>query len=68
MCGRFSRFVVVMTNRNSARITEMNLGETSLELLAERPKAKERHRREWTREHYNSNTRERNKRSVNEKL
>lgn len=65
---RFSRFVVVMTNRNSARIIEMNLGETSLELLAERPEAKERHGREWTWEHYNSNTRERIKRFVKEKV
>lgn len=65
---RFNRFVVVLTNRDSARIIEMNLGETSLELLAERPEAKERHGREWTREHYNSHTRERNKRFVKEKV
>ncbi len=65
---RFSRFVVVMTNRDSARIIELNLGETSLELLAERPEANERHGREWTREHYNSNTRERNTRFVAEKV
>jgi len=63
---RFNRFVVVFASRDSARIIEMNLGETSLELLAERPEPAERHGREWTREHYNSTVREQNEKFVNE--
>ncbi|MDA7882556.1 hypothetical protein N9A94_09660 [Akkermansiaceae bacterium] len=37
---RFNRFVVVLTSRESARIVEMTLGDTSLELLTERPEIK----------------------------
>lgn len=65
---RFNRFVVVMTNEDSARIIEMTLGETSLELLAERQSTEQRHGREWTREHYNSSTRKRNESFVKEKV
>ncbi|MGD1978575.1 MAG: hypothetical protein PVJ98_04220 [Akkermansiaceae bacterium] len=65
---RFNRFVVVLANRDTARIIEMNLGETSLELLAERPEAIDRHGREWTREHYNSQIRERNEKFVSEQV
>lgn len=65
---RFNRFVVVMTNRESARVVEMTLGDTSLALLTERPEVKARHGREWTREHYLSNNRERDKRFVKEKV
>jgi hypothetical protein len=65
---RFNRFVVVLTNRNTARIIEMNLGETSLELLAERGEATERHGREWTREHYNSQIRDLNEKFVREQV
>jgi len=65
---RFNRFVVVLTNQDSARIIELNLGETSLELLTERPETIARHGREWTREHYNSHTRERTRKFVKEKV
>ncbi len=65
---RFSRFVVVMTNAESARIIEMNLGETSLEVLTERPDLRIRHGREWTRQHYLNHTAERGRKFVREKV
>ena len=65
---RFNRFVVVLASRKTARIIEMNLGETSLELLAEREEAVDRHGREWTREHYNSQMRELNEKFVQEQV
>ena len=65
---RFNRFVVVLTSRESARILEINLGDTSLEMLTKRPELKERHGREWTREHYLSTSRERDKKFVKEKV
>ncbi len=65
---RFNRFVVVLTTQDSARIIEMNLGETSLETLARRPEARERSGREWTREHYHNQGRERDRRFLKEKV
>jgi len=65
---RFNRFVVVLTTQESARIIEMNLGETSLETLAQRPAARERNGREWTREHYHNQGRERDRRFLKEKV
>jgi len=65
---RFNRFVVVLTTAESARIIEVNLGSHSVELLTERPSLRERIGREWTREHYASHRRERNRRFVKEKM
>jgi hypothetical protein len=65
---RFNRFVVVLTTANSARIVEVNLGSQSIELLTERPALRERIGREWTREHYASHRRERDRRFVKDKI
>lgn len=65
---RFNRFVVVLTTADSARIIEVNLGRHSVELLTERPSLRERIGREWTREHYVSHRRERNRQFVKEKI
>lgn len=65
---RFNRFVVVLTNQESARIVEMNLGETSLQILTEKPEVRERKGREWTREHYINHSRDREKKFVKEKV
>lgn len=65
---RFNRFVVVLTTQNLARIIEVNLGETSLEILAKRPAIRERSGREWTREHYLSHSADRDRKFVKEKV
>lgn len=65
---RFNRFVVALTTANSARIVEVNLGAHSVELLTERPALRERLGREWTREHYASHRRERERSFVKEKI
>lgn len=65
---RFNRFVVVLTTQDLARIIEVNLGETSLEILAKRPANRERSGREWTREHYLSHSKDRDRKFVKEKV
>ncbi|MEJ6643499.1 MAG: hypothetical protein QNL33_09590, partial [Akkermansiaceae bacterium] len=65
---RFNRFVVILITQESARIIEMNLGETSLETLAQRPAARDRNGREWTREHYLNHGRERDRRFLKENV
>ncbi len=65
---RFNRFVVVITTAHSARIIEVNLGNHSVELLTERPSLRKRIGREWTREHYASHRRERDRAFVKDKI
>ncbi|NNC90015.1 MAG: hypothetical protein HKN82_16275 [Akkermansiaceae bacterium] len=65
---RFHRFVLVVTTSESARIFEINLGEVSEALLAERPGLRERLGREWTREHYQNHRRDRDEKFVKEKV
>ncbi|MDA0767115.1 MAG: hypothetical protein O3A87_05150 [Verrucomicrobia bacterium] len=68
MKDRFHRFVLVATTSDSARIFEINLGEVSESLLAERPELRERLGREWTRAHYQNHRREREDQFVKEKV
>lgn len=68
MKDRFHRFVLVATTSDSARVYEINLGEASEALLAERPELRTRLGREWTREHYQNHRREREGRFVKEKV
>ncbi|QTN31864.1 host attachment protein [Akkermansiaceae bacterium] len=65
---RFHRFVLVVSSSESARVYEINLGDASEALLAERPELRERLGREWTREHYQNHRRERDGRFVKEKV
>lgn len=65
---RFNRFVLVMVTSEVARIFEINLGEASEMLLAERPELRERLGREWTRQHYQNHRRERHQQFVKEKV
>lgn len=65
---RFNRFVLVVTNSESARIYEINLGEVSESLLTERPGLRERLGREWTREHYQNHRRHRDQQFLKEKV
>jgi len=65
---RFNRFVLVVTNSEAARIYEINLGEVSESLLAERPGLRERLGREWTREHYQNHRRHRDQQFLKEKV
>lgn len=65
---RFNRFVLVLVTESKGRILEINLGKTSTEILTERPALRERIGREWTREHYNNQRRERDKMFIREKI
>lgn len=65
---RFNRFVVALTTANSARIIEVNLGAHSVELLTEKPSLRKRIGREWTREHYVSHRRARDRAFLKEKI
>jgi protein required for attachment to host cells len=68
MKDRFHRFVLVASSSDSARVYEINLGEASEALLAERPELRKRLGREWTREHYQNHRREREGQFVKEKV
>ena len=65
---RFHRFVAVISTEESARICEITLGSVSEELLATTPGIRERIGREWTREHYHHQKRERDRRFLHEKV
>jgi stalled ribosome rescue protein Dom34 len=65
---RFNRFVLVITNSEVARILEINLGQVSETLFAERPDLRERLGREWTREHYQNHRHHRDNQFVKEKV
>lgn len=65
---RFERFVVAICTEESARILEVTVGAVSTELLASTPTIRERIGREWTREHYHHQKRERDRRFVKEKV
>ncbi|MEM9235207.1 MAG: host attachment protein [Verrucomicrobiota bacterium] len=65
---RFNRYVIAICTEESARILEVSLGAVSEELLAKSPELRERLGREWTREHYHHQKRERHRRFVREKV
>lgn len=65
---RFNRFVLVVTNSEQAQIFEINLGEVSETLLAERPDLRKRLGREWTREHYHNHREHREQKFFKEKV
>lgn len=68
MKDRFDRFVLVVTNSQSAQVYEINLGEASQALLTQRPELRKRLGREWTREHYQNHRKEREGQFVKEKV
>jgi ribosomal protein L30E len=65
---RFNRFVIAICSEENARILEVTLGAVSEELLATTPELRSRLGREWTREHYHHQKRERHRRFVREKV
>lgn len=65
---RFNRFVLVLTTSEAAQIFEINLGEVSERLLAERPDLRKRLGREWTRDHYQNHRRHREEQFLKEKV
>ncbi|MGB6223129.1 MAG: hypothetical protein WBG04_19020 [Haloferula sp.] len=65
---RFHRYVIAICSEESARILEVTLGAVSEELLATTPELRSRLGREWTREHYHHQKRERHRRFVSEKV
>ena len=65
---RFHRYVIAICTEENARILEVTLGAVSEELLATTPELRSRLGREWTREHYHHQKRERHRRFVREKV
>lgn len=65
---RFHRYVIAICSEESARILEVTLGAVSEELLAKTPELRTRLGREWTREHYHHQKKERHRRFVREKV
>ena len=64
----YHRYVVMISNEESARILEINLGSVTEELWRERPELRQRVGREWTKEHYQNHRRERTNRFIKEKI
>ena len=64
----YSRFIIMISTTESARILEVNLGAITAELWKERPELRQRVGREWTKHHYQSHRRERTERFIKEKI
>lgn len=64
----YHRFVVMLTNAESARILEVNLGAITEEVWRERPTLRKRIGREWTKEHYQSHRREQKDKFIKEQI
>lgn len=64
----YSRFIIMISTTESARILEVNLGAITAELWKERPELRQRVGREWTKRHYQSHRRERTEQFIKEKI
>lgn len=64
----YHRYVVMLSNAESARILEVNLGAVTEEIWSQRPELRKRVGREWTREHYQNHRRERSDKFLKEKI
>lgn len=68
MKDTYHRFVIVLSNKNSVRILEVNLGKVTEAIWTEKPELKERIGREWTKMHYQNHRKDRNKKHYKEKI
>lgn len=64
----FNRYLIVLSNENSGRIMEVNLGEVTESVFTEMPALRNRVGREWTKQHYQNHRRERGDKFVKEKI
>jgi hypothetical protein len=64
----YSRFIIMISTTESARILEVNLGRITQGLWKERPELRQRIGREWTKRHYQSHRRERTEQFIIEKI
>ena len=64
----YHRYVVLLVNRTSVRILEVNLGAATVQAWTAQPELRERVGREWTKEHYESHRRERTSRFLKEQI
>lgn len=64
----FSRYVVLISSEEGARILEVSLGQVTRQLWTERPELRKRVGREWTRQHYQNHRRNRNEQFMKEKI
>jgi len=64
----YSRFIIMISTTESARILEVNLGRITEGLWKERPDLRQRIGREWTKRHYQSHRRERTEQFIKEKI
>lgn len=64
----YSRFIIMLSTAERARILEVNLGAITAELWKERPELRQRIGREWTKRHYQSHRRERAEQFIKEKI
>ncbi len=64
----YHRYVVVMTNEESARIFEVNLGAVTEQIWKERPELRDRVDHGWTKEHYQHHRREQAEQFIKEKI
>jgi len=64
----YSRFIIMISTTESARILEVNLGAITAQLWKERPELRQRIGREWTKRHYQSHRRERTEQFIKEKI
>lgn len=62
----YHRYVLLIATEESTRILEVNLGEVTEQLWTQRPELRQRVGREWTKEHYQSHTREQTNRLIKE--
>ncbi len=64
----YHRFVIVLSNKESARILEVNLGAMTEAVWTEKPELRQRVGREWTKIHYQNHRRDRARKHFKEKV
>ncbi|MBD3402834.1 hypothetical protein GF420_08055 [candidate division GN15 bacterium] len=64
----YHRYVVLLADRASARVFEVNLGSVTTNLWLQQPELRARVGREWTRLHYQNHRRDRGRRFIKEKI
>lgn len=68
MKDSFHRYVILLTNKNSARILEINLGSVTEAIWTERPETRKRVGREWTKLHYQNHLQDKKNKFFKEKI
>lgn len=64
----YHRYVLLICNKDSARVLEVSLGSVTREVWTRRPELRKRVGREWTKLHYQNHRRDRTDRFLKEKI